>query len=315
MIAKHPTRSSGAAPRRARTRRWLLITPPLVWLTAFFLAPFLIVAKIALSTPEIAQPPYVPAFAPLSDPLTETWNKIGQLGLDSFGRLLSERVYIDSLLSSFVIAAGATTITLLIGYSLAYAMARAPRFARPALLLFVALPFFTSFLIRVYAWMALLSPDGVLNNVLIGAGLIHSPLVILSTNRAVFIGLVYSYLPFMVLPIYAALEKLDGSLVEAAQDLGASPLDVFWRIVVPLSRPGVIAGCMLVFIPAVGEFVVPDLLGGSDTLMIGKTLWEEFNNNHDWPTAAAVAVALLALIVVPLAVFQNNQLRLSEAEP
>jgi len=216
-------------------------------------------------------------------------------------------IYIASYLSSLWIALVSTVLTLLIGYPIAYGMARAPAEWRPTLLMAVILPFWTSLLIRVYAWIGILSTEGLLNQFLIGIGLISEPLVILQTNTAVYIGIVYSYLPFMILPLYSALEKMDDTLLEAASDLGCPPLKAFWQITFPLSLPGVIAGCFLVFIPAVGEFVIPDLLGGSDTLMIGKVMWEEFFSNRDWPAASAVAVILLLILVVPIALFQNQQ--------
>lgn len=299
---------------RDRIGRRLVLGVPAVWLAVFFLVPFLIVAKISLSTPDEALPPYTPTFAPFADSLRETWDKVLQLTLDNYHRLFARRLYFDSLLSSLWIASAATALTLAVGYPVAYGVAQAPRRARPALLLFVMLPFFTSFLIRVYAWITILAPQGLLNSWLIGLGVIHDPIAILSTNRAVFIGLVYSYLPFMALPLYAALEKIDPSLCEAAKDLGATALRTFWRITLPLSLPGVLAGSLLVFIPVVGEFVIPDLLGGSGTEMLGKTLWEEFFNNHDWPTAAALAIALLVLIVLPIVLFQAHRARLRESE-
>ena len=205
-------------------------------------------------------------------------------------------------------------ISLLVGYPIAYGMARARRSIRPILVMLVILPFWTSFLIRVYAWIGILKPEGLLNQFLLWLGLIDQPLIITNTNWAVYIGIVYSYLPFMVLPLYASLEKLDHTLLEAAADLGSPPLKAFWQITFPLSLPGVIAGSMLVFIPAVGEFVIPDLLGGSDTLMIGKTLWDEFFHNRDWPMASTVAIILLLVLVVPIVFFQNAQARVRERD-
>jgi putrescine transport system permease protein len=198
-------------------------------------------------------------------------------------------------------------MTLLVGFPIAYGMARAPEEWRPTLMMLVILPFWTSFLIRVYAWIGILSTEGFLNQFLLWVGVIDQPLIILNTKTAVYIGIVYTYLPFMILPIYAALEKLDGSLLEAAEDLGCSRASAFWLITLPLSRPGVIAGCFLVFIPALGEFVIPSLLGGSNTLMIGKVLWEEFFSNRDWPVASAVAIILLLILIVPIILFQRNQ--------
>jgi putrescine transport system permease protein len=204
-------------------------------------------------------------------------------------------------------------LTLLIGFPLAYGMARAPSSLRPTLLMLVILPFWTSFLIRVYAWIGILKPEGLLNQALMAIGLIDDPLIILNTDTAVYIGIVYSYLPFMVLPLYAALEKMDYALIEAAQDLGCTPISAFWKITFPLAIPGIVAGCLLVFIPAVGEFVIPDLLGGSRTLMIGKTLWSEFFNNRDWPVSSAVAVLLLLILGVPIMFFQQMQAKSQES--
>ena len=205
-------------------------------------------------------------------------------------------------------------LTLLVGYPIAYAMAQSPDEWRPTLMMLVILPFWTSFLIRVYAWMGILSNEGFLNQFLIWTGVISEPLTILNTNTAVYIGIVYTYLPFMILPIYAALEKLDSSLLEAAEDLGCSRLTAFWLVTVPLSKQGIIAGCFLVFIPALGEFVIPSLLGGSQTLMIGKVLFEEFFSNRDWPVASAVAVILLLILIIPIVLFQRNEQKQREAE-
>lgn len=216
-------------------------------------------------------------------------------------------LYFAAYLSSLKIALISTFLTLLIGYPIAFGMARAAPHWRPTLLMLVILPFWTSFLIRVYAWMGILSTEGYLNQLLIALGVINDPLTLLNTNIAVYIGIVYTYLPFMVLPIYATLERMDDSLVEAAEDLGCTKISAFWLVTAPLSRPGVIAGCFLVFIPTLGEFVIPSLLGGSDTVMIGKVLWEEFFNNRDWPVASAVAVILLLILIVPIILFQRNQ--------
>jgi len=289
----------------------LVIIVPYAWLLFFFLIPFFIVFRISLSTTAIAQPPYVPVFA-LSDGLSGLWTKLGELHFDNFVWLTEDALYFNAYLSSLWIAALSTAITLLIGYPIAYGMAQAPRSLRPTLLMLVILPFWTSFLIRVYAWIAILKPEGLLNQFLIGTGIIDQPLVIMNTNWAIYIGIVYSYLPFMVLPLYSALEKMDNTLIEAAQDLGCSQISAFWKVTFPLSIPGIVAGCMLVFIPAVGEFVIPDLLGGSQTLMIGKTLWNEFNANRDWPVSAAVATILLLILVVPIVFFQNAQAKAEE---
>lgn len=289
----------------------LVIIVPYAWLLFFFLIPFVIVFRISLSTTAIAQPPYEPVFR-LADGFAGIIDNIRQLSFDNFVWLTEDALYINAYLSSLKIAGISTLLTLLIAYPIAYGMAQAPRTWRPTLLMLVILPFWTSFLIRVYAWIAILKPEGMLNQLLISTGLINEPLIILNTNWAIYIGIVYSYLPFMILPIYSALEKMDHSLIEAAQDLGCPPVSAFWKVTFPLSLAGVVAGCMLVFIPAVGEFVIPDLLGGSQTLMIGKTLWTEFNSNRDWPVSAAVATLLLLILVVPIVFFQNMQAKAEE---
>lgn len=294
-------------------RRLTLIALPYLWLLGFFLVPFLIVLKIALSDTAVAIPPYTPTLD-LSGGWAAIRDFFGQLDFENFIWLTEDELYWKSYLSSVRIAAISTFITLLVGYPIAYAMAQSPDEWRPTLMMLVILPFWTSFLIRVYAWIGILSNEGFLNQFLLWTGLIDTPLTIMNTNTAVYIGIVYTYLPFMILPIYAALEKLDGSLIEAAEDLGCSRLSAFWLVTLPLSRPGVIAGCFLVFIPALGEFVIPSLLGGSQTLMIGKVLWEEFFSNRDWPVASAVAVVLLLLLIIPIVLFQRNQQRQQEAE-
>ncbi|MBZ5760435.1 MULTISPECIES: ABC transporter permease subunit [Rhizobium] len=291
--------------------RRLVIIIPYLWLLIFFLAPFFIVFRMSLSTSATAMPPYTPVFS-TSNGLSGFIDNLRQLSFDNYVWLTGDPLYFKSYVSSVTIAAISTLLTLLIAYPLAYGMAQAPRTIRPTLLMLVILPFWTSFLIRVYAWIAILKPEGLLNQVLLYLGVIHEPLIILNTNTAVYIGIVYSYLPFMVLPLYSALEKMDHTLIEAAQDLGCPPITAFWRVTFPLSLPGVIAGCMLVFIPAVGEFVIPDLLGGSQTLMIGKTLWNEFNANRDWPVSSAVATILLLILVVPIVFFQNIQAKADE---
>ncbi|MEM7463334.1 MAG: ABC transporter permease subunit [Pseudomonadota bacterium] len=293
-------------------RRVLIIGLPYLWLLIFFLAPFLIVLKISLSDTAIAQPPYTP----LLD-LSAGWQGIkdffGGLDLESFTWLLQDSLYINAFLSSLKIAVISTFLTFLVGFPIAYGMARAPRGIRPLLVMAIILPFWTSFLIRVYAWIGILRTEGLLNQFLLWTGLISEPLQVMNTNIAVYIGIVYSYLPFMVLPIYATLEKMDDSFLEAAIDLGCSRLKAFWLITLPLAAPGVIAGCFLVFIPAMGEFVIPDLLGGSSTLMMGKTLWIEFFSNRDWPVASAVAIILLLTLVVPIVLFQRQLERQQEA--
>ncbi|XAZ24152.1 ABC transporter permease subunit [Sinorhizobium sp. B11] len=296
----------------ARFYNRLVIIIPYAWLLLFFLAPFFIVFRISLSATAIAMPPYEPVFT-LADGWAGFWDKISTFSLDNYGYLTDDPLYFNAYISSVVIAGISTLLTLLIAYPIAYGMAQAPRNVRPTLLMLVILPFWTSFLIRVYAWIAILKPEGLLNQLLLSLHLIDNPLIVLNTNTAVYIGIVYSYLPFMVLPLYSALEKMDGTLIEAAQDLGCTPIRAFWRVTFPLSIPGVIAGCMLVFIPAVGEFVIPDLLGGSQTLMIGKTIWNEFNSNRDWPVSSAVATILLLILVIPIVFFQNVQAKADEA--
>jgi len=276
-----------------------VIALPFLWLIVFFLLPFALVLAIALGTnaPDAAPPVALGA------------------SLDNFKLLFTDDLYLAAWLSSLRIAAVSTAATLLLGYPMAYAIARALPERRPLLLMLVVLPFWTSFLIRVYAWMGLLAENGILNQFLRWSGLAAHPGTILGTEWAVHIGIVYAYLPFMVLPLYATLEKLDGSLLEAASDLGARPLTAFLTITLPLSLPGIVAGCLLVFIPAVGEFVIPDLLGGTQTLMIGKVLWDEFFTNADWPLASAVAICLLVLLVGPIALFQRQQARSLERGP
>jgi putrescine transport system permease protein len=268
-----------------------VIALPFVWLAVFFLLPFVLVLGIALgtNTPDSAPPV-----------------ELG-LSLQNFALLFTDDLYVAAWLSSLRIAATATVIALLLGYPMAYAIARAAPQRRPLLLMLVILPFWTSFLIRVYAWMGLLAENGILNQFLRWSGLASDPGTILGTEWAVQLGIVYAYLPFMVLPLYASLEKLDTSLLEAAADLGAKPFAAFLTVTLPLSLPGIVAGCLLVFIPAVGEFVIPDLLGGTDTLMIGKVLWDEFFTNSDWPLASAVAICLLVLLVGPIVLFQRQQ--------
>jgi putrescine transport system permease protein len=292
--------------------RGLIILAPYLWLAFFFLIPFLIVLKISLSDDVLAQPPY----APLLD-LTAGWQGVrdflSALDLENYAFVLGDPLYLYSYLQSVVIAALSTAILVLIGYPIAYAMARAPLSLRPLLIMLVILPFWTSFLIRVYAWMGILSRDGLLNQLLVGLGILSEPTELLATNFAVVLGIVYSYLPFMVLPIYAALDRLDDSLLEAAADLGAPPWKTFWLVTLPLSVPGLVAGSLLCFIPAVGEFVIPDLLGGSDTLMIGRTLWTEFFSNRSWSIASAIAVLLLIVLIVPITLYQRVQTRSLQA--
>jgi putrescine transport system permease protein len=278
--------------------RTLVIAIPFLWLFLYFFVPFLIVLKVSVAFITIAQPPYTH--------YDEAGNFVLNIG-DSYGRLFADSLYIKAYLNSLVVAAVSTVICLLIGYPFAYGMARCSHSVRNVLLMLVILPFWTSFLIRVYAWIGLLKNNGLINDVLISIGLIDSPISMMNTNFAVYLGIVYSYLPFMILPLYANLEKMDMSLIEAATDLGCKPLKAFFLITVPLSFPGIVAGSMLVFIPAVGEYVIPELLGGPSSLMIGRVLWGEFFSNRDWPTASAVAIAILLALVVPLMIYQKFQ--------
>jgi putrescine transport system permease protein len=281
---------------------------PYLWLVIFFLVPFAIVLKISLSQTAIAQPPYVPVFD-----LAAGWQGLQdffvRLTLDGYRLIVSDPIYLFSYLKSLQIAGVSTAILLFIGYPIAYGIARSPPGLQPLLVMFVVLPFWTSFLIRVYAWINILQRDGLLNDVLMRLHIIHEPAAWLASDTAIYIGLVYSYLPFMVLPLYATLEKMDETLLEAAADLGCPRWKAFWQVTVPLSLPGAAAGTLLCFIPIVGEFVIPDLLGGSRTLMIGQTLWTEFFFNRDWPVASAVAVALLALLVLPILLYERLQQR------
>jgi putrescine transport system permease protein len=293
------------ASTKSGPARWLVVIIPYLWMVLFFVAPFLIIVKISLSDTAIAMPPYIPVF----DGFSGIGDFISQLDFENYSFLTEDPLYFNAYVSSLRIALISTLLLLLIGYPMALAMARASVTIRPTLVMLVILPFWTSFLIRVYAWIGILKPEGLLTALLHSLGLMDegSQVQIFRTEIAVFIGIVYSYLPFMVLPLYSALEKMDGTLLEAASDLGCPPWKAFWKITFPLSIPGVIAGAMICFIPITGEFVIPDLLGGAQTLMIGKTLWTEFFGNRDWPLASAVAVLLLLLLVVPIAIFQNQQ--------
>jgi putrescine transport system permease protein len=276
-------------------RRWALIAPPFVWLAVFFLLPLGVVAAISLAQSADTIPPYTPL-------VTRGPNGLeSQATLDNYRLIAGDlRAYANSL----IYAAVATTLCLLVGYPIAFAIARAPKAWRNPLLFFVILPFWTSLLIRVYAWIAILQPTGLLNRALHALGLIDAPILLINNNFSVVLGLVYAYLPFMILPLYGSLSQLDENLVEAAADLGARPARVFREVVLPLSLPGVAAGALLVFIPAIGEFVIPDLLGGPGTLMVGKVLWQEFFDNVDWPAAAA-AMVLVALLTAPLLIAQR----------
>jgi putrescine transport system permease protein len=299
--------------RAGKPWRGWVIGPPVLWLGLFFLLPFAMVARIALSDSALARPPYRPAFDAAEGYWRGMRDVLAGLDLENFALLWSEPLFLDALWTSFRLAATATLILLAIGYPIALAMARAPERWRPLLVALVILPFWTSFLIRVYAWIGILKPEGFLNSALQAIGVIGEPLQIINTEAAVLIGIVYAYLPFMVLPLYASLEKVDPRLIEAAQDLGCSPVRAFWRVTLPLSRAGAIAGSLLVFIPAMGEFVIPDLLGGSDTLMLGRAIWTEFFNNRDWPLASAMAIVLLALLIGPILAYREVEMRRLEA--
>jgi putrescine transport system permease protein len=286
----------------------MVILLPYLWLAIFFLAPFVIVLKISLSQSVLAQPPYTPVLD-----LTVGWQGLkefaAQLSLDSFRLLASDSLYLLSYVKSLQVASISTALLFALGYPIAYGMARAPRAWQPMLVMAVVLPFWTSFLIRIYAWINILQRDGLLNDVLMRLHIIDAPAAWLSSDTAIYIGMVYSYLPFMVLPLYASLEKIDESLLEAASDLGCPSWKAFWLVTFPLSLPGVAAGALLSFIPIVGEFVIPDLLGGSESQMIGQTLWTEFFSNRDWPVASAIAIALLGLLLVPLLFYERLQQR------
>jgi putrescine transport system permease protein len=282
-----------------RLGRLALIGLPFLWLALFFLVPLLIVLKISLAQSTIGIPPYAPLLADRGSGVEL------HATLANFALLAHDDLYIRAYLGALGYAASVTALCLLLGYPIAYAIARTPGRWRQFLLLLVMLPFWTSFLIRVYAWIAILKPNGLLNGLLLASGLIKAPLALLNNDFSVELGLVYSYLPFMILPLYGSLSALDESLIEAAADLGARPSCVFLGVVLPLTLPGIAAGSLLVLIPVIGEFVIPDLLGGPDTLMIGKVLWEEFFNNRDWPAAAAVAVVLVAVLAVPILLAQK----------
>ena len=282
----------------------LLILPPFLWLCMLFLVPFVMVLAISLSSVRVGMPPYEPLFSWQGAILAI------QLNFENFQFVLGDAIYIRAYLSSLKVAAISTAMVFLIGYPLAYGISRCSERWRSVLVFLVIVPFWSSLLIRVYSWMAILRNDGLLNALLLNLGLIDQPLQIMNTETAIYIGIVYSYLPFMVLPIYSNLAAADRTLVEAARDLGCSDFSAFWRVTFPLSLAGVAAGCALVFIPVVGEFVIPDLLGGAGTQMIGRTIWVEFFNNRDWPVASAVTVLLLLILVVPIILVQS---RLSKA--
>jgi putrescine transport system permease protein len=280
----------------------LCVATPLMWLVIFFLVPFLIVARISISHTQSAVPPYSPHW----DGLEKIWVFISSLDLDNYHLLLNDSLYISAYMSSLWLAAITTITCLIFAYPMAYAISKMTKKFQYIFMTLIILPFWTSFLIRVYAWIGILKPDGFLDQVLLKLGLISSSLHILDSNVAIIIGMTYAYLPFMVFPIYASLEQLDKSLLEAANDLGAPGWKAFITITLPLTKSGIIAGCLSVFIPAIGEFVVPDLLGGPDNIMIGKVLWTEFFSNRDWPVASAVAVVLLLFISIPMVVYGRN---------
>lgn len=282
----------------ASSRRWLML-PPLLWFGLFAFVPLAIVLRISLSDKVRGQPPYAPQWD-WSAGISGMSEFLAQLDLENYAAIFGDELYFHAFLTSLRIAVLSTALLALIGYPMAYAMARAPQTLRPALVAMMIVPFWTSFLVRIYAWIGILRQEGLLNTVLMNWGVISEPLTILNTEWAILIGIVYAYLPFMVLPIYSVLERRDPSLLEAAADLGATSRAAFWKITFPLSLPGLVAGCLLVFIPIMGEFVIPDLLGGSDTLMVGRMVWTEFASNRDWPLASALAMVLLAVLLAPI---------------
>lgn len=284
--------------------RRVAVAVPYLWLFVFFLAPFAIILKISLADPVIAQPPFTPTFDANGDLAASA---------DNFRFLLTDKLYAITYLRSIVMAGAATILCLALGFPMAYGIARSSPKTRSLLLLLIVLPFWISFLLRVYAWMGLMNNYGVINNLLMWLGVIDQPIQLMYTDFAIFVGLAYSYLPFMILPLYATLERMDLDLVEAAQDLGASRTRAFWDVTWPLAKPGIIAGCLLVFIPAMGEYVIPYLLGGSESLLIGRVLFDEFFVNRDWPLASAVAIVLLLLLVVPIVLLQRYHAKDEEA--
>ena len=283
-----------------------VVAGPFIWLLLFFFVPFLLVLKISFAELQLGIPPYTE--------LVAIQNGVVQISLNvaHYAFLLSDSLYFATYVNSVVVAAITTLLCLLLGYPMAYYIARSNPSTRNVLMMAVMLPFWTSFLIRVYAWIGILKNNGLLNNFLMWTGIIHQPIELYHTNAAVYIGMVYSYLPFLVMPLYAHLVKMDLTLLEAAYDLGAKPWKAFVTITLPLSKNGIIAGCLLVFIPAVGEYVIPELLGGANTLMIGRVMWNEFFNNADWPMASAVTCAMVLLLLVPMAMFQHFQAKQME---
>ena len=295
--------------RRSALRHWLprgrhlVIAFPYAWMLLFFLVPFAIILKISLAETQVAIPPYTALVEYAEDKLTFVLN------LGNYLYLLDDEMYLDSYLQSLQVAGISTLLCLLIGYPIAWSIVHSSPAMRNVLLMLVVLPSWTSFLIRVYAWIGILKNNGLLNNFLIYIGVIKEPLQLLHTDFAVYIGIVYAYLPFMILPLYTALMRVDYSLIEAASDLGAKPWRTFLSVLLPMTKSGIVAGSMLVFIPAVGEFVIPELLGGPDSLLIGRVLWQEFFNNRDWPVASAVAVVMLTMLMVPIVWFYRYQRR------
>jgi putrescine transport system permease protein len=299
--SKKPSRLKRRLARLLPNGRQAVIGVPFIWLFLFFMLPFFIVLKISFAEADVAIPPYTEILTYLDDKLQIALN------MGNYLLLSGDDLYIDAYLGSLKMAFISTLLCLLIGYPMAYAMSTAKKESQTVLLLLIMMPTWTAILIRVYAWMGILSNNGLLNGFLMWTGITSQPIEILNTNLAVYIGIVYSYLPFMILPLFANLVKHDQSLLEAASDLGSSTFNSFWKITVPLSKNGIIAGCMLVFIPVVGEFVIPELLGGPETLMIGRVLWQEFFNNRDWPVASALAVVMLAILIIPIVLFNRSQ--------
>ncbi|PNG38740.1 spermidine/putrescine ABC transporter permease [Pseudomonas protegens] len=287
--------------------RKLVIGIPFLWLFLFFMLPFFLVMKISFSEAALAIPPYSEIYSYAEQKFQLLLN------LGNYAMLAGDELYFSAYLGSLKVALLSTLMCLVVGFPMAYAISKASKETQNVLLLLIMMPTWTAILIRVYAWMGILSNNGLLNSFLLWTGLISQPLEILNTNIAVYIGVVYAYLPFMVLPLYANLVKHDQSLLEAASDLGSSNFNNFWKITVPLAKNGIIAGCMLVFIPVVGEFVIPELLGGPETLMIGRVLWQEFFNNRDWPVASALAVVMLAILIIPILLFNRSQAKEMEA--
>ncbi|CUH43036.1 Putrescine transport system permease protein PotH [Ruegeria atlantica] len=296
--------------RRIQNRwRQIVTVVPFLWLLVFFLAPFFIVAKISLAELAIASPPFTSLIEWTGDGIMTI-----RLVFDNFIYIWEDNLYFDTYVNSLKISVTSTFLCLLFGYPIAYAIVRSGPVAKPLLLFAIILPFWTSFLLRVYSWMGLLADQGTINNLLIALGIIDEPIRMLYTEFAVYIGIVYTYMPFMILPLYANMEKLDNSLNEAAADLGSRPTNTFFKITLPLTMPGIVAGSLLVFIPATGEYVIPDLLGGGNVQMIGRVLYNEFSRNSDWPVAAAVAIVLLIILVLPIMVFQHYQGKASEEQ-